>query len=725
MATGTVFVIAAICGTLAGPALGAQDPADGIVIVRVTADSERVAQAEVRAGSVTATTNGDGEARLVLSAGSHVIAVERFGFEGAKADAKVTAGAESIVAIELKPESVHTENIVVNATRTTQRIQDLPIRVEVVPQEEIDEKLSMTPGDVAMMLTETNGLRVQVTSPSLGAASVRVQGLRGRYTQILADGLPLYGQAGSISLLQIPPMDLGQVEIIKGVASALYGSAALGGVVNLVSRRPTTGRPEREVLINRTSRGGTDGVLWLSQKGSGNWGYTFLGGGHWQEREDVNDDGWSDLASYRRALVRPRVLWEDGAGRSLFMTMGALVEDREGGTMANAVAPDGQPFPENVETRKFDAGVVGRFMLPGSRVFTIRSSGLGMWHTHRFGEVLERDLHHTWLGEASLNGVNRRHTWVVGAAVQSDGYRGRDFPAFDYTYFSPSVFVQDDYAPVPWLTASASGRVDFHSEFATFFSPRVSVLGRPGTGWTVRLSTGTGFYVPTPFTEDTEATGLSRLAPLGELEPERGRSVSLDVGWKKQPLELTATVFRSNIDDVLLLRERNVAEGPPTEIVNAPGPGRTAGSELIARVHYGQFDLIASHVYVWATEPDPHTGIRREVALNPRHSAAIDFLWEIEGRGRLGLEAFYTGRQQLDDDPFLTESHPYWLFGIVGEWRVGPARIFVNSENLRNVRQTRYAPIVRPTRSIDGRWTVDAWGPLDGRTFNAGMRLKF
>ena len=92
----------------------------------------------------------------------------------------------------------------------------------------------MTPGDITMMLNETSGLRVQVTSPSLGGASVRVQGLRGRYTQILSDGLPLYGgQTGGLGLLQIPPMDLGGVEVIKGVASALYGGSALGGVVNL------------------------------------------------------------------------------------------------------------------------------------------------------------------------------------------------------------------------------------------------------------------------------------------------------------------------------------------------------------------------------------------------------------------------------------------------------------------------------------------------------------
>ena len=115
------------------------------------------------------------------------------------------------------------ETITVTATRTNTRVEDQPTRVEVVPEDEVQEKIMMTPGDVSMLLNETNGLRVQTTSPSLGGASVRIQGLRGRYTQILSDGLPLYGgQTGSIGLLQIPPMDLGQVEVIKGVASALY-----------------------------------------------------------------------------------------------------------------------------------------------------------------------------------------------------------------------------------------------------------------------------------------------------------------------------------------------------------------------------------------------------------------------------------------------------------------------------------------------------------------------
>jgi outer membrane receptor for ferrienterochelin and colicins len=670
--------------------LAAAQP-DGTLQVLVRGRSGPVDQADVRVAGIAAVTNAEGRATLTVPAGRYEVVVSRFGFETSKLQVTIPASGRAEVSVDLKDEAVLTEDVVVTATRTSQRVQDLPIRVEVVPLEEIDEKLFMTPGDISMMLAETNGLRVQTTSASLGAASVRVQGLRGRYTQILSDGLPLYGQTGSIGVLHIPPMDLGQVEVIKGVASALFGGSALGGVINLVSRTPRPGQPEREVLVNRTSRGGTDGIVWLSDKPAERWGYTLLGGGHWQERTDVDGDGWTDLPTYRRAVVRPRLLWENGAGRSLFVTLGALAEDRKGGTMPGFVAPDGVAFPENLTTRRVDGGLVGRFLTSGGRVVSIRASALGQWHDHQFGDARERDLHHTWFAEASVNGTNRRHTWVLGTALQRDLYRSRDLPSFDYSYIAPGVFAQDDYAPFSWLSVSASARVDRHNVYGSFFSPRVSALMKLGSGLTLRPSTGTGFFPPTPFTEETEATGLSRLAPLGRLEPERGKSVSIDLGWTRGPLEVTATWFRSQIDNPLVLRE--TPSGPkPVEIVNATIPDRTVGSELIARLHQGGIDLIATYMYLWGTEENPHTGERREATLNPRHTAGVDWLWNIEGRVRLGVEVFYTGRQQLDDSPYREESEPYTLFGVIGEWRVGRARLFMNAENLTAVRQTRYDP---------------------------------
>ena len=143
------------------------------------------------------------------------------------------------------------EEVTVTTTRLPRRIADEPTRVEVIDHKELEEKVAMSPGDVAVLLNETSGLHVQMTSPGLGAANVRIEGLQGRYSQILADGLPLYGgQAGSTGLLQISPLDLRQVEVLKGVASALYGASALGGVINFISRRPDGAH---ELLVNQCS----------------------------------------------------------------------------------------------------------------------------------------------------------------------------------------------------------------------------------------------------------------------------------------------------------------------------------------------------------------------------------------------------------------------------------------------------------------------------------------
>ena len=209
-------------------------------------------------------TDAAGTTTIITVPGTIEITVLKSGFAPTTASVQVAAGATQDVVVDLQAQPTVEETVtVVASTRTDKRLEDQPMRVEVLAREEIEEKMLMTPGDIVMMLNEMGGMRVQATSPSLGAASVRIQGMRGRYTRVLSDGLPLFGEVGGLGLLQIPPMDLGQVEVIKGVASALYGAGAMGGVVNLLSRRP--GRePEQEFLLNRSTRGATDAVTFLS-----------------------------------------------------------------------------------------------------------------------------------------------------------------------------------------------------------------------------------------------------------------------------------------------------------------------------------------------------------------------------------------------------------------------------------------------------------------------------
>ncbi|MCY4511324.1 MAG: TonB-dependent receptor plug domain-containing protein, partial [Acidobacteria bacterium] len=380
---------------LAAPA-GAAGQEPGRVRVEVRAGADAVAGATVVVAGTTHVTDASGIAIAPAPAGQVQVTVVREGFVPVTVLVTVAPGEERVVRVALEPELTLEEEVtVVATTRTGRRIEDQPMRVEALDREEIEEKMLMTPGDIVMMLNEMGGMRVQTTSPSLGAASVRIQGMRGRYTRVLSDGLPLYGsQPGGLGLLQIPPMDLGQVEVIKGVASALHGAGAMGGVVNLLSRRPGD-EAEREILLNQSTRGATDGVLWLSTPLSETWGMTLVGGGHRQSRADVDGDGWTDMARYGRGVVRPRLFWDDGEGRSLFLTAGATRETRSGGTEPGRVLPaGGEPYREALDTRRHDLGLLWQ-TLAGRSVVTARAAVGRQWHEHRFGETLERDRHDT------------------------------------------------------------------------------------------------------------------------------------------------------------------------------------------------------------------------------------------------------------------------------------------------------------------------------------------
>lgn len=613
------------------------------------------------------------------------------------------------------------QEIIVQGTRSSRRVQDEPIRVEVIAGEEIEEKAIMRPGNIAMLVNETGGVRVQVTSPALGAANIRIQGLEGRYTQLLADNLPLYGgQASSLGLLQIPPTDLGQVEVIKGSASALYGASALGGVINLVSKRPGDAF-EAEILGNVTTRNGQDLTAYAAGPLSGNAGLSLTAGAHRQSGQDLDNDGWLDMASYERLTARPRFQWEGDDGSSIYLTLGAITEDRVGGTLPGRTVPEGTSYVQAQDTQRLDAGLVAQTPLSDLATLNLRASAMRQDHLHRYGAVVEDDHHTSLFGEASVSGGNGATSWVGGIAFQSDGFRSETFPAFDYTYDVPGVFAQVEQEATLDLTLAASARVDFHDEFGTQFSPRLSALYRPGN-WTIRGSFGGGFFAPTPFVDEIEAAGLSRLEPLGNLEAETAQTASLDLGYAVGPWEANVTLFCADIENATRLREIATDR---VELVNIDGTTRVRGTELLLRFKQDGFTVTGSYVFVDASEPDPSGLGRREVPLTPRHTAGLVGMWEDHGKGRIGIEAYYTGEQALDDNPYRTRSRPYLHLGILGEITFGKVSLFANAENLLDVRQTKYDPLLLPQRAPSGQWTVDAWAPLEGFILNGGIRLRF
>ncbi len=685
--------------------------------VEVRTDSTPVAGAVVTLNGASIQTDRNGVATAPVALGKVDVRVAKQGFLPGATSLAVDEAREWQLVLELQPEPRDEQEITVYATRTNTRLQDLPTRVEVLGPEEIEEKTLMTPGDIVMMLNEMGGLRVQTTSPSLGAASVRIQGMRGRYTRFLADGLPLFGQGGGLGLLQIPPVDLGQVEVIKGVSSALYGAGAMAGVVNLISRRP--GRePVHEFLVNRSTLGATDTSLFLASQLSTRWSASLLGGGDWQEHNDRDGDGWADLAGYARGVLRPRFFWDGGGGQTAFLTGGITYENRDGGTLPGSVLPaTGSPYEEALNTRRYDLGGSYQFLIENRYVVTTRLAASSQYHDHRYGEVLERDRHGMYFGEIAVRGAIGRQTWVAGVAAEREVYDPRDVPRFAYQYDTPGVFLQDDIAIAPWLSVSASARADFQNRYGTFLSPRLSALVR-GKGWTSRLSAGQGFFAPTPLTEETEAAGLSRLSIPAPLVAERGRSASFDLTRSLGPASFTATLFGSRVRHPI-----HVDRVERYQLTNLPEPTNNVGVELLGTWRKAPFSATVTYTYVQSRELD--LGRRLEVPLTPRHSFGIVGMWEKKDTWRIGVECYYTGSQRLEENPYRSESEPYVSTGFLVERKLGRVRLFLNAENLTDARQTRWDPLLRPSRGVDGRWTVDAWAPLDGRVFNGGIRLGF
>ncbi len=211
------------------------------------------------------------------------------------------------VEIFLEQDEEILEEVIISSTRGTRSIQNIPTRVEFISSEELGEKGSMKPGDIRMLLNESTGIITQQTSATSGNAAIRIQGLDGRYTQILKDGFPVFaGAASGLGLLQTPPLDLKQVEIIKGSTSTLYGGGAIAGLINLISKTPEEKR-DLSLHLNGTSGKGLDVSGFYGQRFN-KVGTTIFASYNRNWVYDPSDTGFTAIPQFDRYVFNPMLI---------------------------------------------------------------------------------------------------------------------------------------------------------------------------------------------------------------------------------------------------------------------------------------------------------------------------------------------------------------------------------------------------------------------------------
>jgi iron complex outermembrane receptor protein len=662
-----------------------------------------------------------------ISKGKYTCTITSIGYERKEVPISVPVPGDSQV-ITLEPEEEVLQDVTVSSTRVNGKIKDLPVRVEVLGTEDMEEETYMHPSNIAMLLSEASGIQTQQTSVSSGNVQIRILGLDGKYTQLLKDGFPMYsGFSNGLSVMQIPPLDLRQVELIKGSSSSLYGGDAIAGIINFISQTPTS-RPHWNILANQTSRQGTDLGSYFTGRNK-HWGFTMLNTLTHQNPIDIHNDGFTVMPKLTAFTINPKLFWYPSDKSTFSLALNSTYDNRTGGDLEavkNGPTPE-HPYTEQNKSNRNFYQMQYELKRDGGDVLTFRNSL----------SLFNRDIlipEYTFSGKelSSFSEISYLYNWhnhktVGGLNLITDKFRENrqtDSLLRDYNLVTTGLFVQDDWELSRHFTLETGIRNDYQNRFGNFFLPRLSLLWKIENGWSMRAGGGLGYKSATIFDAQTEQTAYRNVLPIASsVNAERSAGVNLNLNYTGKIFEdvrliLDQSFFYTQIHNPLVLDTIKGNSGGASYyyFVNALQPYTTRGFETSVRLREDNWSMFAGYTYLDARTGDP---VHPYIPLTPRNKVVFDLSYEKENDYRIALEAFYTGKQYLSDG---TPTKDYWVTGLLVQKTFNWLTLVMNFENLTDTRQTKFGPVVIPPYT--NPTFSDIYAPLEGFMANLAVKIR-
>lgn len=628
--------------------------------------------------------------------------------------------------IFLKNESEELGEVVVSATRSSRTIDDIPTRVETIAASELEEKTSMQPSNVKMVLTESTGIQTQQTSATSANASIRIQGLDGKYTQLLKDGFPLYsGFSGGLSIVQIPPLDLKRVEVIKGASSTLYGGGAIAGLINFVTKVPTE-KKELSFLVNANHTKASDISGYYSQKFK-KIGITIFASQNLQAAYDANKDGLSDIPKFARYNFNPRVFYYFSKSATLSFGVNSSFENRLGGDMQliNDKADSTHSYFEKNLTNRISTQLKFEKIFANKSVLTFKNSVGYFNRSITQSNYLFAGKQISSFSELTYLISKSKSEWICGGNVWTDNFKQTNTTLYplDNNLVIVGVFIQNNYKASDKLIIETGIRADATNQNSFFVLPRISALYKFTNKFSTRIGGGLGYKTPTIFTEDAEENAFRNIQPLDfqKVKPENSIGGSFDLNYRtslfdKISFSINQMFFYTRLNKPLILSDSILANGN-YEFKNANGFIDSKGFETNIKLRYKELSFYCGYTFIDATRHYNQTK-----SVNPLTATSRIYLtltYEIEEKLRIGYECFYTGLQHLSNGQTRPD---YWVMGISAEYKFKHFSLFVNAENFTDTRQTRYETIY--TGTLQSPQFKEIWAPTDGFIFNGGFKIN-
>jgi iron complex outermembrane receptor protein len=669
-----------------------------------------------------AVTDFDGIATFnEIPNGEHIIIVSFLGFETLKTTIQIPSNSDLI--FKLKSGGNELDEVVLQSSRSTRTVKKIPTRIEFIGVEEMGEKAIMNPTNISMVLRESTGIQMQQTSLSSGSTNIRIQGLDGRYTQLLRDGFPLYGGFSSgLSILQIPPLDLQQFEIIKGSSSTLYGGGAIAGLINMVSKTPDE-EPALDIMLTQTQALGSTANVFYSKRNE-KFGISLYGSGHYQKAYDPEDDGFSNLPKTKSISFNPKFFYYPSDKTTFWLGLNGTYDDRIGGDITKIESGENgihQYTEENISKRLSSQAVyktqidsISSLSIKNSvsffdRNLTIPDFNFDGKQTNTFTEI-------TYQRETS------KADWIFGANLYTSNFDENDNATLqrDQTDITYGMFANNIYDLSDSWILETGLRADYNTDFGFFPLPRISLLYKNDNGFSSRIGGGLGYKIPDIFTEEAEFINFENIIGIDKssLKAERSYGVNLDFNYQTRLFEtigfsINQLFYVTAINNGLLLNSTNnglfAFENATDEILSK-------GAETNIKFTYKDFRWFLNYALI-DTKLNYLAG-NPQKPLTAKHNAGSVLMYESD-KWRIGYETFYTGKQFLSNG---TETTDFVTMGLLlmRNFKFGSA--FVNFENFTDRRQSRFSPLVLPPH--ENPEFPEIYAPTDGFIFSVGIIIK-
>lgn len=671
----------------------------------------------------TSDTSGFAELKNIPN-GKQTIIFNSVGFT--TVERSITFPQEITLEILLEPSAEELDEVkVVSTTRSSRNIKNIPTRIETIVAGELEEKSVMQPGNIKMLLTESTGIQTQQTSQVSGSASIRIQGLDGKYTQLLQDGFPLYsGFASGLSILQIPPLNLKRVEVIKGSTSTLYGGGAIAGLINLITKEPTEKR-EISLLANVNQTNALDVSGFYSERYK-KTGFTIYAASNFQKAFDVNKDGFSDIPKFSRYTINPKFFYYPNDKTTFSFGVNAGFEKRTGGDIQviNNKADATHTFFETNNSNRYSTQAKFEKVFANKNILTIKNS-VGYFNR----KILRQSYNFEGQQVATFSEANylipkEKSEWNIGTNFVSDKFKQKNTVAnkLDYSNSAFGIFAQNNLKVSDKFIVESGLRLDATNRNNIFALPRLSFLYKITDKLTSRFGGGLGYKTPTIFSEETEEKAFQNINPLdfSKVSPEKSYGLNADINYKATIFDevnfsINQLFFYTIIKNPLVLNPVIASNNFAFE--NTNGNIESKGFETNIKLRLKDISCYIGYTFIDATR-----NFNNVSTINPltaKHRINANLMYEMNEKLRIAYEVFYVGQQYLTNGEKVRD---YWVMGVSGEYKFKHFSLFLNLENFLDSRQSRWENLYSGT--ILNPQFREVYTPTDGIIFNGGFKIN-